>query len=83
MERSAERDATHGEFDESARVAQILKGIVRRSRNWAVMPAQAREAIDEICVALAWFLCGDWRFPDHVEAMLRGLEIIRRLAGRR
>jgi hypothetical protein len=56
-----ERRQTHGDFNETATLAQELKWLCRCDR---LSPTQA-EALDNICVKLARIVCGD---PNHIDS---------------
>lgn len=62
-----EREATHGDFAVTAKVAQRLKGVIccqDRSMGNKLSPIQA-EALDQICTKIARILSGDPNEPDH------------------
>ena len=73
----ARRRRTHGEFCVTARLAQRLKTALRApaagvpvrfptgETHWDVLPAEVREAADNICQKLARALMGNHREPDH------------------
>ncbi len=57
----AERHATHGQFEENARISQLLKTILHRVE----MTDVQLEAIDMICCKLARIASGHADFKDH------------------
>jgi hypothetical protein len=62
-----ERGRTHGDFTETAHVAQELKSLLyaaQSTHNGARTPAMS-EALDMICTKLARIVCGDPNEPDH------------------
>lgn len=62
----AAREATHGDFGETARIAQRIKEAMRASPNWAALPDWAKEAMEMKAAKLARFLCGDVTNPEHL-----------------
>jgi hypothetical protein len=74
-----ERERALGDFGEAAHIAQMFKDIARGSRNWAVLPSFAREALDGLFVALARVLTGDWRFEPHLDECATCVDRIRKL----
>jgi hypothetical protein len=78
-EQSSEGERGDGDFVEAAHVAQMFKDIARGSRNWAVLPSFAREALDGLFVALARVLTGDWRRDDHLDDCAISVDRIRKL----
>lgn len=61
----AEREATHGDFSETAEFAQNIKGIFRIAPAFEKLPARQREALDLIATKLARVLVGNNMEPDH------------------
>jgi hypothetical protein len=61
----AEREKTHGNFTDNAKVMQGLKDVCHMSPNWIRMSYVQREAIDMICHKLGRILSGDPSHPDH------------------
>jgi hypothetical protein len=59
----AARQTTHGDFAETAAVAQTLKAAMRDRA--ASLPRAQREALDMIATKLARILCGDANHADH------------------
>lgn len=62
-----QRQATHGDFRQHARLAQQLKFYLRQSRNWrdGRLSEEQRESIEMIVSKLARICTGDPNFPDH------------------
>jgi hypothetical protein len=69
----AERQSTHGNFSENARVMQGVKRVLRTGDNWlrflqgtpdGLVDVQA-EAIEMICVKLGRIVTGDPNEADH------------------
>lgn len=61
----ADRETTHGDFPETADIAQALKTILRSSRNWDDLAAEQRESLELICTKLARIGCGNPHEQDH------------------
>ena len=79
---NGERARTHGDFAETAALAQMFKDVARRSKNWALLPFFLREAVDEQLFGLACMLTGDFAFPDHLNDMIRVLALARKILAR-
>jgi hypothetical protein len=60
-----DREATHGNFEDTATVAQTLKAVMRRGRNWESLPNQSKEALEQIATKVARILNGDATDPEH------------------
>ncbi len=61
----AERELTHGDFNNTARTAQSLKYVVRAGKNWSELTMVQQETLDAICIKIARILSGDPNHPDH------------------
>ena len=59
-----ERERTHGDYNEVARVSQALKSALRHGPIEEV-PAVIRESLELICMKMARIVCGDHNEPDH------------------
>ena len=51
-----DKEATHGNFDDTATVAQTLKAVMRRGRNWESLPNQSKESLELIATKVARIL---------------------------
>jgi hypothetical protein len=60
-----ERAETHGDFAETAYLAQALKSVMHRASNWPLLLPQQREALDHNATKVARILSGDPNEPDH------------------
>lgn len=60
-----ERAATHGRFEDNARVGQHLRDYWRQQPAWASMPDVQREALDHIAGKLSRILSGQATYADH------------------
>lgn len=59
-----QREQTHGDYNEVARVSQALKSALRNGPIEEV-PAVIRESLELICMKMARIVCGDHNEPDH------------------
>lgn len=59
-----QREQTHGDYNEVARVSQALKSALRHGPIEEV-PAVIRESLELICMKMARIVCGDHNEPDH------------------
>lgn len=60
-----EREATHGDFRETAAFSQNFKSICRLAPAYEKLPPEQREALDLICTKLARVLVGNNMEKDH------------------
>lgn len=60
-----ERNKTHGDFDENARVAQSFKDIMRGAAGWSYTTLAQRQALDEIATKISRIVSGRMFFADH------------------
>ena len=60
-----DKEATHGLFDDTATIAQTLKAVMRRGRNWESLPSPSKEALEQIATSVARILNGDAADPEH------------------
>lgn len=61
----AARHETHGDYGDTALMAQGLKDALRHGAGWSVMAAPHREALELIATKLARIVTGDASFKDH------------------
>ena len=59
------REATHGKFSETARVAQELKAIITQAHGWTNLNQAQREALDLIATKIGRVLSGNPNEHDH------------------
>jgi hypothetical protein len=59
------REATHGDFTDTARVTQAIKSALRAGPSWRRLTPQQAESLDGRAVKLARIVCGDPNFEDH------------------
>ena len=60
-----DKEATHGVFDDMAALAQTVKAIMRRGRNWESLPNPSKEALEMIATKIARILNGDASEAEH------------------
>jgi hypothetical protein len=60
-----EREKTHGDFSENAKVMQSLKTVCHDSPNWLKLTLVQREVMDMLCHKMGRILSGDPNHPDH------------------
>jgi hypothetical protein len=60
-----ERGRTHGDFADVARVEQALKETLRSGKNWNILSASHRTALEMIVHKAARILSGNPNEPDH------------------
>ena len=60
----ADRQTSHGNYADTARTVQHLKGAMREGNNWAILSDIQRESLDMIQMKIGRILSGD---PDHVD----------------
>lgn len=63
MKLLSEREKTHGDYNEVARVAQELKASLGVGRQ--ILPFVHAESLDLICTKMARIVCGNCNEPDH------------------
>ena len=61
-----ERGKTHGNYEDTANIAQSIKYTMRNSVNWGNLEADQRETLDLIATKVARILSGDYNEPDHM-----------------
>lgn len=63
----AEREKTHGDFKDHAKIAQRLKFTLReQSKDWQIdFSYTQQEALEMICHKIARIVAGDPNFADH------------------
>jgi hypothetical protein len=60
-----ERAGTHGDFAETAYIAQTLKAVMHRASNHPLLLPAQREALDLIATKVGRILAGNPNTPDH------------------
>ena len=59
-----ERQTTHGDFTDNARVGQALKLILRNDPNWGKLHDVHKESLEYICGKISRILAGDPSFDE-------------------
>lgn len=59
------RATTHGDYTDTAQIAQHLKTTIRNARNWNRLSNDKREALDMIMSKVARIMSGEPNEPDH------------------
>lgn len=60
-----DRQHTHGDFKENARISQALCHIMRLGVNWDKLSLVQREALEMIAHKISRILSGNYNEPDH------------------
>ena len=60
-----DKEVTHGTFEDTATIAQTLKAVMRRGRNWEGLPNTSKEALENVVTLVARILNGDTTEPKH------------------
>jgi hypothetical protein len=60
-----DRQNINGVFEDTAAIAQALKMLVRRGRNWDALSNEGKEALENVCTLIARILTGDGTEPEH------------------
>jgi hypothetical protein len=60
-----DKESSHGNFAEMAALAQTLKAIMRRGKNWENLPNTSKEALEMIATKVSRILNGDASEPEH------------------
>lgn len=61
----AERQTTHGDFSENARISRAIKRAMVDSPNWPKIGDEQQEALQLIATKIGRILAGDAGNPDH------------------
>lgn len=60
-----ERQSTHGDWKDNARISQQLKRVFRSGPNWDRLTDSQREGLDMVATKFSRMLSGDPSFEDH------------------
>ena len=60
-----DRETTHGDFENNAFVSQVLKKVMRQTKNWDGLPNASKEALEMIATKIARVLNGDASNSEH------------------
>ena len=61
----AERDKTHGEFNDHAMITQLIKAVMQAQPNWAGLSYAQKESLEMIAHKIGRILAGNPDFKDH------------------
>lgn len=61
----SEREKTHGDYAETARIIQRLKDVMHNADGWARCSSMQRESLDMIANKIGRILAGHPNFDDH------------------
>ena len=56
---------TNGSLDDSAELAQAMKFVLRRGKNWDTLPPVAKEALERTATHISMILTGDANEAGH------------------
>lgn len=60
-----ERANVHGDYDETARISQTLKIVLRESHGWENLTFAQQDSLEIIALKMARILSGNPEFADH------------------
>ena len=64
-----DKQAANGAFEDTAQLAQAIKFVLRRGRNWEGMGPESKEALEQISTQIGKILngdAGDWKHWLHL-----------------
>lgn len=61
----SERAATHGDYGDNARVAQVIKRILQSEGNWLRLTDVQKESLDLIATKIGRIMSGNPHAQDH------------------
>jgi hypothetical protein len=73
-----ERQKTHGDFYRVAGVAQELKDVMRRGKNWKILEDTQKEALEMVATKIARMLSGDHLYLDNVVDIIGYMTLLER-----
>lgn len=65
MQLLQERAKTHGDYNQTAKTAQMIKRLFQHAPAQMDFSERQKESLDMIAVKLARIMCGDPHEPDH------------------
>lgn len=74
----ATRGSTHGDYNETARLAQEFKRVLRSARTWEGQKDATRESLDLITLKIARVLSGNADFAEHWDDIIGYAALIAR-----
>ena len=60
-----ERQSTHGDFADHARITQMLKTVIQNQPGWKNLNAMQRESLDMIAHKIGRIMAGNPNHADH------------------
>ena len=81
MEVLTEREKTHGDFRDVAKLDQELKMLIYMSKNWQSLSDEHRVSLDMICHKISRILSGNPNEDDHWRDIAGYAELGRRACG--
>ena len=60
-----QRQKVHGDFSDDAEMAQAIKELLRKGRNWHSLNAMQREVFEQMATKMGRILSGDPNHKDH------------------
>jgi hypothetical protein len=60
-----DKEASNGVFADTATIAQLLKAVLRRGKNWEGLGPDGKEALEQVATAIARILTGDATDAQH------------------
>ena len=73
-----ERQKTHGDFYRIAMIAQELKDVMRRGKNWKILEDTQKEALEMVATKIARMLSGDHLYLDNVVDIIGYMTLLER-----
>jgi len=73
-----ERAKTHGDFYRVAMIAQELKDVMRRGKNWKILEDTQKEALEMVATKIARMLSGDHLYLDNVVDIIGYMTLLER-----
>lgn len=72
------RGSSHGDWDETARLAQMFKRVVRSANKWPELGPNHQEALDLITLKVARVLSGNPDFAEHWDDIIGYASLVAR-----
>lgn len=72
------RGSTHGDYNETARLAQMFKCVLRSAKNWEDIPDDRKESLDLITLKIARILSGNPDFAEHWDDIIGYASLVAR-----
>jgi len=75
----ADREKTHGDYKETARIIQAIKNVMHNADGWDKCTATERESLDMVANKIGRILSGHPHFPDHWDDIAGYARLVSRL----